>query len=80
MTAMIQSNRSEHLRDCVHSWRVDSLARLRADANSNGVASRRRCANVGIDQKMGAQVPLDLPFADEVRDGRSRCANISGSR
>src|SRR3954447_19069682 len=24
--------------------------------------------NVGIDQKMGAQVPLDLPFADE--DGR----------
>src|SRR6185369_6773227 len=25
--------------------------------------------NVGIDQKMGAQVPLDLPFADE--DGQA---------
>ncbi len=55
---------------CIYSWLMLLASPGRAQM-TNSQASWKPAAlrNVGIDQKMGVQVPLDLPFLDE--EGRA---------
>src|SRR5580692_2704029 len=51
---------------CVYLWLTSlSAAAFAQMTNSQTAWKPAALRNVGIDQKMGAQVPLDLPFTDE---------------
>ena len=50
---------------CVYSWLTYVFLASTASAQMQTAYKPAPLRNVGIDQKMGAQVPLDVPFADE---------------
>src|SRR5580692_2183385 len=51
---------------CVYLWLTSlSAAAFAQMTNSQTAWKPAALRNVGIEQKMGAQVPLDLPFTDE---------------
>jgi protein SCO1/2 len=49
----------------LHSWPFLSLAMVPAFAQMQPAYKPAALRNVGIEQKMGAQVPVDIPFNDE---------------
>ena len=61
------------MKRCRRCWRRCLLALPRSCAAPTGSRRRRSCREVGFDQRLDEQVPLDLAFRDEAgRDGHAR--------